>query len=554
MKLIPTTDISLSQFYTDDDGITWRGNMYILKYELYYFNGSLSIDYMTSYKSKSFDIDTVKTYTYSNKLVGPKNETMLSYYKPCYQIRRSKGKLYYVFDNNITNDSCSIFGINEKNFENTNTNTVIPIGYNSNFELYNNSLQKITSNGLINSGIGSIVSEAYNFRLTVGFITYTLSNVAYSDSLLSIIKEVLVIWSSMVNKPEESRFENINDYENYSLTISFIITDLEPSEENMTSEIVENYGTEFGSIFPTNSRIRIKKSYIQSKVIDNAITNSNYINSIKNLIKRSIGSALGIGHYWYLPTSPISYDVLNHKYYSGIYGTEKYIELFSSHVDFNGKLIGLPIEDYEDNSIFLEEGEDSFNSKNIRLNGLTHPGLDKEIMTRWIDFGSIIPISIVSLGLLEDIGYDVCYNNADEYMPVSVFRYDYEIYVEYDRLINTFLRLTDIYIQNKNKYYVNISINVTQIELDNLFSEYINNVINNSLSMPNNELVITAHNSNIIANWESFNDKNGSIVNILHNINNETHISQNETIVYKFTTIKQGDNKIIALLDIQINK
>ena len=107
--------------------------MYILKYDLYYFNGSLTIDYITSSKSISFDIDTVKTYTYSNKLVGPINETILAYYKPCYQIRRAKGKLYYVFDDNITKDSSSIFGINEKNFENTDTNTIIPIGYNSNF-------------------------------------------------------------------------------------------------------------------------------------------------------------------------------------------------------------------------------------------------------------------------------------------------------------------------------------------------------------------------------------------------------------------------------------
>jgi len=263
--------------------------MYILKYQLYYFKGSLLMDYITSYKSKTFDIDTVKTYTYSNKLVGPRNETVLAYYKPCYQIKRAKGKLYYVFNNNITNESCGIFGINEKNYENTTSNDKIPIGYNSNYELYNNSLTTIASNGLIHSGLGSVTSESYNFRLTVGFMTYTLSNVAYSDSLLNILKDVLAIWSSMVNKPIESKFRNVNDYDNYSLTISFIISDFEPSiQENMTSEIVTNYGTNFGSIFPKTSKIKIKKSYIESKVnsADNTITNLNNINSIKNLLKR----------------------------------------------------------------------------------------------------------------------------------------------------------------------------------------------------------------------------------------------------------------------------
>ena len=558
LKAIPSTDISLSHFITIDEGTTWRGNMYILKYQLYYFNGSLLMDYITSYKSKTFDIDTVKTYTYSNKLVGPRNETVLAYYKPCYQIKRAKGQLYYVFDNNITNELCGIFGINEKNYENTTSNDKIPIGYNSNYELYNNSLITIASNGLIHSGLGSVTSESYNFRLTVGFITYTLSNVAYSDSLLSIIKDVLGIWSSMVNKPIESKFRNVNDYDNYSLTISFIISDFESSiQENMTSEIVTNYGTNFGSIFPKTSKIKIRKSYIESKVnsADNTITNLNHINSIKNLLKRSIGNALGIGHYWYLPTSPIDYDVMNHKYYSGINGVNKYKELFSSQTAFNGKLFGLPIEDYQDSNIFLEEGEQGSLSKSVTLNGFTHPGLDKEVMTKWIDSESEIPISIVSLGLLEDIGYDICYNNVDTYNPGAVFSNNYEIYIKYDLSINMFERLTDVYIQNKNNYHVKISSTITQGDLDNLLNTYIATVINNNVSNPINELIVT-HNSDVDANWLSFNYFNGVdsvAVNILQNTNNETIASANDTRVYKFTTIKHDDGSITALLDKQIN-
>ena len=556
LHTIPSTEITLSQFYTTDDGVTWKGNMYILKYELYYFNGSLLMDYISSYKSKSFDIDTIKTYTYSNKLVGPRNETLLSYYKPCYQIKRASGKIYYVFDTNITYDSCSIFGINEKNYENTTINSKIPIGYNSNYELYNNSLTIIASNGSIDSGIGNITSESYNFRLTVGFINYTLSTVEYSDSLLSIIKDVLTIWTSMVKKPDQSNFKNIKDYDNYALNISFLVTDFESSiQENMTSEIISSYGTSFGSIFPETSKIRINKSYIEPKVnsIDNTITNTNHIKSITNLLKRSIGNALGIGHYWYLPSSPINYDVLNHKYYAGVYGVKKYIELYSSQYIFNEKLFGLPIEDYEGNSIFLEEGEQGTVSKNITLNGYTHPGLDKEIMTKWIDFDSTIPISIVSLGLLEDIGYDVCYNNVDEYNPLSVFTNDYELYIDYDPSVNMFARLTNVYIKNKNKYYVKISTNATQNDLDKLLTDYVTTVINNPVSLPINELIIN-HRSNIDANWVTFNDINGLEISILQNINNETNESINDTRVYTFTTIKQSNGTIVALLDKQINK
>ena len=281
---------------------------------------------------------------------------------------------------------------------------------------------------------------------------------------------------------------------------------------------------------------------------DNTITNLNNINSIKKLLKRSIGNALGIGHYWYLPTSPIDYDVMNHKYYSGINGVNKYKELFSSQLAFNGKLFGLPIEDYEDSNIFLEEGEKGSYSKKVTLNGFTHPGLKKEVMTKWIDFGSdIIPISIVSLGLLEDIGYDICYNNVDTYSLPAVISNNYEIYIDYDLSINMFERLTDVYIQNKNNYHVKISTPITQYDLNKLLTDYITTVINNSVSNPINELMVT-HNSNVDAHWVSING-----VNILQNTNNEINTSANDTRVYKFTTIKHDDGSITALLDKQIN-
>jgi len=194
------------------------------------------------------------------------------------------------------------------------------------------------------------------------------------------------------------------------------------------------------------------------------------------------------------------------------------------------------------------------------INGLTHPGLEKELMTNWFDLydvngvSIVLPISIVSLGLLEDIGYDVCYNAIDniyELPDTTIQKIDYEIYIDYDLSINMFERLTNVYIENKNNYHVKISTPITQDDLNELLEDYIATVIKNSVSNPINELTVT-HTSNVDANWESF-DINGVSVTILQNTNNETNTSANDTRVYKFTTIKHNDGSITALLDKQIN-
>lgn len=561
LKSIPTTDISFSNITDSNNGKNWTGNINIYKTELYYQDAQILGNYNNHYIVAKINVDTVTTYTYSNEMRGPNNGTLIAHYKPCYKIDRINNQIVNIFEEDITHDKCAIFGISEKTYESVvdgSNNTKIGYKNNGNYEFYNRQGEVILSNGIpdISKGYGSINSNVYTYRFTIGFITYTLSNVEYSDSLLNIINDVLGIWSSMVNKPIESKFINANDYENYSLTISFIIREFEPSiQESMTSEIVTSYGTNFGSIFPKTSIIKISKTYIEGKVNtgDNTITNAQHIDSITKYLKRSIGNALGIGHYWYLPTSPIEYDVMNHKYYSGENGVNKYKELFSSQIAFNGKLFGLPIEDYDDSNIFLEEGEKGSYSKKVTLNGFTHPGLKKEVMTKWIHFGSeIIPISIVSLGLLEDIGYDICYNNVDIYSPPAVFSNNYEIYIDYDLSINMFERLTNVYIENKNNYHVKISTPITQDDLNELLEDYIATVIKNSVSNPINELTVT-HTSNVDANWVSF-DINGVSVTILQNTNNETNTSANDTRVYKFTTIKHNDGSITALLDKQINE
>lgn len=557
LKPVPTTDISFSNITSSDDK-HWTGNIKIYKTELYYQDVQILGNYNNYYIIANINVDTVTTYTYSNELKSPNNGTLIAHYKPCYKIERINTQIVNIFEEDITHNMCAIYGINEKTYESVVdglNNTKMGYKNSGNYEFYNSQGEVILSNGIpdISKGYGSINSNAYTFRFEVGFISFTIIEHKHKEVLIEIINRSLERWTSMISKPIVSKFENNNDYNNYTHQISFKVQNFDESEGEVLSSIITNYGTTFGNIFPLTSEIILREGYLT----DNQFSNTNNILSIEQCIQRAIGNILGIGHYWYLQTSPINYDVLDKPYYSGTHGVEQY-EAFVTNVDsYKNRIIGMPIENYTENSLFIEEGNYPNKSKMVTINGLTHPGLDKELMTNWFNINNnangvaeVLPISIVSLGLLEDIGYDVCYNAIDniyELPDTTIQKIDYEIYIDYDLSINMFERLTDVYIQNKNSYHVKISSTITQGDLNNLLNTYIAKVINNNVSNSINKLTVT-HNSDIDANWVSFNN-----VNILQNTNNETIASANDTRVYKFTTIKHDDGSITALLDKQIN-
>jgi hypothetical protein len=562
LKSIPTTDISFSNITDSNNGKNWTGNIKIYKTELYYQDAQILGNYNNHYIVAKINVDTVTTYTYSNEMRGPNNGTLIAHYKPCYKIDRINNQIVNIFEEDITHDKCAIFGISEKTYESVvdgSNNTKIGYKNNGNYEFYNRQGEVILSNGIpdISKGYGSINSKIYTFRFEVGFISFTIIEHKHKETLIEIINGSLERWTSMISKPIASKFENNNDYNNYTHQISFKVQNFNDSEGDVLSSIITNYGTTFGNIFPLTSEIILREGYLT----DSQFSNTNNILSIKQRIQRAIGNILGIGHYWYLKTSPISYDALDKPYYSGIHGVQQYEAFVTKVTSYEDRIIGMPIENYTENSLFIEEGVNGSLSKMETINGLTHPGLEKELMTNWFNLydvngvSIVLPISIVSLGLLEDIGYDVCYNAIDniyELPDTTIQKIDYEIYIDYDLSINMFERLTNVYIENKNNYHVKISTPITQDDLNELLEDYIATVIKNSVSNPINELTVT-HTSNVDANWVSF-DINGVSVTILQNTNNETNTSANDTRVYKFTTIKHNDGSITALLDKQINE
>ena len=135
-----------------------------------------------------------------------------------------------------------------------------------------------------------------------------------------------------------------------------------------------------------------------------------------------IGHILGIGPFWsFGAIKYLESDTLRENpYYAGINATREYIRYFSEYENIQY----LPIEDNGSQGtkyVHPEEGhEDHVSTDTREFNGILHPGLDKELMTGWADTApSPLPLSRITIGFLEDIGYEVNYLAADTYRGIA---------------------------------------------------------------------------------------------------------------------------------------
>ena len=89
-------------------------------------------------------------------------------------------------------------------------------------------------------------------------------------------------------------------------------------------------------------------------------------------------------------------------------------------------LIGVPLEDdggtWNGIHVIWRKAQVSNSTNNRRINGVFYPGLDNELMTGWTEWTAstqdsrALPLSKITLGLLEDIGYIINdYNLSDVY-------------------------------------------------------------------------------------------------------------------------------------------
>ena len=171
------------------------------------------------------------------------------------------------------------------------------------------------------------------------------------------------------------------------------------------------------------------KFIINSSILYNISTELKYPSEKSTLYYvtlHEIGHLLGIGNLW-------QYSIVNPPinkytedsgrigtYYIGTNALREYRNVFNDI-----SLIGIPIENnggigtaiahFEEGVETNEEGQ-YIVKHNRYINGKLYPGLDQELMTGFSEnFKFDMPLSRMTIGLLEDLGYSVNYSEADPY-------------------------------------------------------------------------------------------------------------------------------------------
>jgi hypothetical protein len=181
---------------------------------------------------------------------------------------------------------------------------------------------------------------------------------------------------------------------------------------------VNTVNNNFGQTFPTAGRVEINAQQSSSAL---ATLDDYGVSRFFSILTHEIGHVLGIGYLNFISSTvqnkPItSYveDGVEKYYYHGTNALVQYQKYFPN----NPGLVGIPLEDDGDAGTamgHLEEGlVTGFSTDDRHINGIYHPGLDSELMTGIAEYGTM-PLSMITIGLLDDMGYPVDYSVADMY-------------------------------------------------------------------------------------------------------------------------------------------
>ena len=246
------------------------------------------------------------------------------------------------------------------------------------------------------------------FRYTVDNSTsYQLTSEDYE-----ILSDSFNKWDGLITKNE--RFTN-----GYTIDVSYSVVslgnDILGGAQVLSAYYFNTYT--FGNSYAARGNIKINNTYISS--LKTSIRDDNK-SSLYHVLLHEIGHILGIGTFWNMTGSPVSSynDNGTTKYY---YTGENALREYKSYIpSIAHTIVGLPIEDNGGSgtqNVHPEEGDEGTASSNNRyINGYFHPGLDNELMSGWMESNPYsTPLSRISLGFLEDMGFGVNYSQIDEY-------------------------------------------------------------------------------------------------------------------------------------------
>ena len=140
------------------------------------------------------------------------------------------------------------------------------------------------------------------------------------------------------------------------------------------------------------------------------------------MLLHEVGHSLGIGSAWFLSGVKTTYIDENSGLSLNYYSAANAVREYRNYAN-NQELIGIPIENDGElgiANVHPEEGDEGILSQNIRrIDGEVHPGLNAELMTGWMeDIDTLTPLSRITIGFLDDLGFQVDYSKAD-YFAIS---------------------------------------------------------------------------------------------------------------------------------------